>query len=59
MRHLFTLRLGKTDNGEAVFSMAILMLELFSICHNGSFIPATETPVTAATRKRSLRKMKR
>jgi hypothetical protein len=30
--------------------MAILILEVFRICHNGSFIPGKETPVTDAKR---------
>src|SRR6266566_4609845 len=38
----------------SLFSIAVLMLESFEICRNGSFIPARGTPVTVAERRTSL-----
>jgi hypothetical protein len=55
-RHIFLLFFDRTDSGEVLFSIAILMLESFRNRRNGPFIPSKETPVTLAEKKRFLRK---
>jgi hypothetical protein len=39
---------GTTNQADAHFFIATLMLELFSTCNNGPFIPAIGTLVTVA-----------